>query len=656
MSASSPRTPTSPTLVDQRYASQAGSRRPSAQKQASMHRRTVSHAAPTRSDSIQDGLDSAALAPPPSLARTTSHTRSASLPTRTPPFDDGDDQSDTSSSADSAELASEAVLHRPVLAPLATAQAHMLPPSALRPLSSQAQPIPPRQADAPADHLVSDFDPRFASHSYSSKLDPNGSLPSATGSGGWWDVVSAIEQEDSAPWQHPSAGGMRERVSSGASYGSPESPLPLPPGAAPASVSPRMTPPFAGLAKLDFSSPPQSPPSPSRSSLPYAPLTPSILSGASEDPFNTAALTAALEQPSPPPVYSSRGMAMSTPTRTPVTGSPARTPLAASPARRTTSLNAGSLLNGSRPPMLDALPPVPPIPATLFHRQDSSDRLASPGQVAATDPACVIDKRNDTADNGDVLGLAITRSIERPRPPPVPITIHRPSFPSPSSKPKSSKAVIGSNTQGTLSGGGTSVPASVPLVSSTSASAAYGRHSTPHHSGSSPRGSPAMTSSASGIRLNSEGPGQNGHSEIGGGGSPPSASQVIQLVPVGSPADKPTSKSKLFTRSKSFASKAMGKSSSAGGTGSSSSGHNALAGPAAGHGSGIFGSGSGHNSTGSYSGGSSNSSSKKDGKENEHQNNNSPVRPSPGRWDRSMVADIMGPTATERRNHLASQH
>ncbi|WWD20796.1 hypothetical protein CI109_105273 [Kwoniella shandongensis] len=178
-------------------------------KQPSVHRRAKSTAV-----SGPETGSPLSLSIPSNAPARQQHLRSLSMPSRRSTYDESD--SDTSSD--------EVIMTKPVV-------------------YSTAKQLPPLQMFSPTEY--------DGSNTFSAA--------SATGSGGWWDVVSAIETDNPAPWNEnrlPSPPALRTTSNTG-SHNS----LPLPPGAEPAQVLDFSAPMLIGFSKLDMNS--SSPPRPS---------------------------------------------------------------------------------------------------------------------------------------------------------------------------------------------------------------------------------------------------------------------------------------------------------------------------------------------------------------------------------------------------------
>ncbi|WVR08687.1 hypothetical protein IAU60_005745 [Kwoniella sp. DSM 27419] len=259
-------------------------------KQPSIHRRTQSSAVTPTLASTSTALG---VTPNGSLGRKP-HLRSLSMPNRGYSLDDSDSDTDPESSPSEAQVQevrqAHLVQHRP--APVETAFKQLPPLEMLSPIDIN-------------DHRSSAGD----------------------SAGGWWDIVSAIENDNPAPWQSDNP-----RKSAGAASVD----LPLPPGAEPAQV-------------IDFSSPNGividhlnlDPTTPSkgakRSSASPRPIgdiqNRSVLSSASPPPRSTSKVASASPAPYSPagvspqaPLSSQQGGISPGPARsgtsTPATGSP----------------------------------------------------------------------------------------------------------------------------------------------------------------------------------------------------------------------------------------------------------------------------------------------------------------------------------------------
>ncbi|WRT70792.1 uncharacterized protein IL334_007791 [Kwoniella shivajii] len=183
-------------------------------KQPSVHRRA-------KSSAVNDTAST--LSTPPSIAIRQLHSRSHSMPSRQSTYDESED----SSGSDSDSPPSQAQIQRPVV------------------MTSVKQ-LPPLQMLSPIE------------------MDDKRSSAGAS-SGGWWDIVSAMENDNPAPWQESRPIPQRQRTSSGAA----SLDLPLPPGAEPAQVLDFSAPMMANMSKLGLT-----PPTPPRQ-LPFIKSSPS---------------------------------------------------------------------------------------------------------------------------------------------------------------------------------------------------------------------------------------------------------------------------------------------------------------------------------------------------------------------------------------------
>ncbi|KAK8850617.1 hypothetical protein IAR55_004536 [Kwoniella newhampshirensis] len=169
--------------------------------QPSIHRRT-------KSTAVMMGPEtgsSSSLGVPANAAGRQQHLRSLSMPSRRSTYDESD--SDTSSD----EIAPK----QPIV-------------------YTTAKQLPPLQMFSPIELDDKSF-----------------GAASAGGSGGWWDVVSAVATDNPAPWDEerfPSPPPLRSSSNSG-SFNS----LPLPPGAEPAQVLDFSTPMLSNMTKLELS-------------------------------------------------------------------------------------------------------------------------------------------------------------------------------------------------------------------------------------------------------------------------------------------------------------------------------------------------------------------------------------------------------------------
>ncbi|ORY31294.1 hypothetical protein BCR39DRAFT_527314 [Naematelia encephala] len=207
------------------------SQTPTMSEQSSQHRRSRSHALPT---AIAEPLDYPASA----SVRREQHNRSISMPLRRGTYPE-----DSDSDSDSYE--NEARLR-----PLAVT-------------ANSLKQLPPLQMLSPIE-----------------MSDLNEKTPSATQSaGGWWDVVSAIQPEQIAPWHQNSSASNRNRTSSNSA-----SHLLLPPGAEPAAV-PDFSRPYEDITEL------------SQIDLASAPSTPQAENQVEFFPTRTSGLASPLAEP-----------------------------------------------------------------------------------------------------------------------------------------------------------------------------------------------------------------------------------------------------------------------------------------------------------------------------------------------------------------------
>ncbi|RXK41920.1 hypothetical protein M231_00641 [Tremella mesenterica] len=235
-------------------------------KTPSVHRRAQSHTEVSSSPRPDNG-DTAMLAMPPSLGKL-QHNRSASLPMRKGTYEDSG--SDSSSDSDIG------IESRASIVPPPRQATPTLQPARLSPLPSPMA-IPPLQTQTlPSSHVQTS----------TTGVDTNEQSELSTSvSAGWWDIVSAVEQDQSAPWNQfhsqkdlfspppPISTSFKshQRGSSGQSNVSQTQmvDLPLPPGAEPAS------PPFSsayqvltGISQMDIVDSPMNlhpgPPTPSK--------------------------------------------------------------------------------------------------------------------------------------------------------------------------------------------------------------------------------------------------------------------------------------------------------------------------------------------------------------------------------------------------------
>ncbi|WWC92401.1 uncharacterized protein L201_007358 [Kwoniella dendrophila CBS 6074] len=170
-------------------------------KQPSIHRRTKSSAVFPGADLGSPTL----LATPQNVATRQQHSRSFSMPTRQSTYEESE-----SSSSDSDEPPSHSQIQQPAI------------------LTSAKQ-LPPLQMLSPLE-----MDEKRSS--------------AGEGSGGWWDIVSAMDQDNPAPWQESRP--IQRSSSSAASLD-----LPLPPGAEPAQILDFSTPMLSDMNKLELSPP-----------------------------------------------------------------------------------------------------------------------------------------------------------------------------------------------------------------------------------------------------------------------------------------------------------------------------------------------------------------------------------------------------------------
>ncbi|WWC72666.1 uncharacterized protein I206_106630 [Kwoniella pini CBS 10737] len=174
-------------------------------KQPSIHRRAKSNAATPGSETGSPSR----LNTPPSIGSRQQHSRSLSMPNRQSSYDEPE-----SSDSDSDEPPSQAsIQHRP-------------------PVITSIKQLPPLQMLSPVN------------------LEDKRSSAGGSG-GGWWDIVSAMDNDNPAPWQDSRPIPVRQRTSSGAA----SLDLPLPPGAEPAQVLDFSTPTLTDMDKLDLSAP-----------------------------------------------------------------------------------------------------------------------------------------------------------------------------------------------------------------------------------------------------------------------------------------------------------------------------------------------------------------------------------------------------------------
>lgn len=243
-------------------------------KQPSLHRRAMSTAAVSTSPN-PDAADNELLPTPPALL-SRQHNRSASLPMRKGTFDESDLDSDSDVGIES--------------------HAMKMPP--LRDLS-------PARTPEPRPELVTAGPPRLQAPPQlpplSLETSPSNALdllnPSETevqrmsgtsSSGGWWDIVSAVDVDAPAPWHDNPVSTMHRRTSSSVAGTLLSANLPLPPGAEPAAAFDFSTPLYGELSQLDIvaespitmrSTAPPTPlaresPTPARGNLDRAPPTP----------------------------------------------------------------------------------------------------------------------------------------------------------------------------------------------------------------------------------------------------------------------------------------------------------------------------------------------------------------------------------------------
>ncbi|WWC65273.1 uncharacterized protein I303_107890 [Kwoniella dejecticola CBS 10117] len=175
-------------------------------KQPSVHRRAKSNAATPVSETGSPPH----LTTPQSIASRQQHSRSFSMPDRRSTYDESD-----SSDSDSDEPPSQAQIqqNRPAV------------------ITSMKQ-LPPLQMLSPMD------------------MEEKRSSAGTSG-GGWWDIVSAMDNDNPAPWQDARPIPIRQRTSSGAA----SLDLPLPPGAEAAQVLDFSTPMLTDMDRLDLSPP-----------------------------------------------------------------------------------------------------------------------------------------------------------------------------------------------------------------------------------------------------------------------------------------------------------------------------------------------------------------------------------------------------------------
>ncbi|WVW80538.1 hypothetical protein I302_102523 [Kwoniella bestiolae CBS 10118] len=186
-------------------------------KQPSIHRRA-------KSTAVTPGSEVGSPSTPQNVGSRQQHSRSLSMPNRQSTYDE---ETESSSDSDSDEPPSQAqIQQRPAV------------------LTSVKQ-LPPLQMLSP--------------------IEMDDKRSSAGGSsGGWWDIVSAMDNDNPAPWQENRPVPQRQRTSSGAA----SLDLPLPPGAEPAQILDFSAPMLGEIANLDLSptpAPQRLPPSGQRS-------------------------------------------------------------------------------------------------------------------------------------------------------------------------------------------------------------------------------------------------------------------------------------------------------------------------------------------------------------------------------------------------------
>ncbi|WVF67778.1 hypothetical protein IAT40_002539 [Kwoniella sp. CBS 6097] len=186
-------------------------------KQPSIHRRAKSSAVtPGSASEASPGGGAGSLLSTPNMSTRQQHSRSYSMPNRQSTYDESESSSDSDDSPAQAQIQMQ---QRPAVV-------------------TSVKQLPPLQMLSPIDM---DNDEKRTS--------------AATSGGGWWDIVSAMGNDNPAPWQdplpprRPISQAQTQQSSSG--RGSVD--LPLPPGAEPAQILDFSAPMLSDMGKLDLS-------------------------------------------------------------------------------------------------------------------------------------------------------------------------------------------------------------------------------------------------------------------------------------------------------------------------------------------------------------------------------------------------------------------
>ncbi|KAK4689259.1 hypothetical protein P7C73_g831, partial [Tremellales sp. Uapishka_1] len=318
------------------------------QSPAPAHRRAIS-AAVTPTPASRPQPSHLAIPPNSSIPKRQSHSRSASMPQRKSSYEYASDFDDTDSNSDSGA--------KPALSPRL--------PSMEKTKADTPPRLPPLQLLGLSDenHRLSASSTGIEDDLLSAVSDAGHRLSAASSGGGWWDVVSAVDEvppENSVPWQSKASQPLQSLLP------------PLPPGAEAPNTSPPASLP-SGMATEKRLPPAPRPLDFSRSSFP-APLSDREeidLGSSAEEEIGKAFTMMDIPAGQPRPILnaqsSSYDKGTSSPTRVSFRGSPAGSPnqygsspqYASSPGRQLEASGSPIAISTMR------LVPQPPSPAPV---------------------------------------------------------------------------------------------------------------------------------------------------------------------------------------------------------------------------------------------------------------------------------------------------